>query len=106
MKRIVAVFCLVLALAVPVIISGCASSSTSESTGEFVDDAVITTKVKAQLAGDKLISLFEIAVETYKGTVQLSGFVNTQEQKDEAEKVTKQVPGVKEIKNSLIIKPK
>lgn len=106
MKRLAAILCLVLALVAPAILIGCASTPTSESTGEYVDDAVITTKVKAQLAGDKLVSLLEIAVETYKGTVQLSGFVNTQEQKDEAEKVAREVKGVKDVKNSLIIKAK
>ena len=57
----------------------CASTRTHESTGEYVDDSTITTKVKALLAEDNFLKSFQIGVETYKGTVQLSGFVNTQD---------------------------
>ncbi|TAL18651.1 BON domain-containing protein [bacterium] len=95
------VFCFVF----PLFIAGCASTQTQESTGEFVDDSVITAKIKAEIAGDKLISLYQISVETYKGVVQLSGFVNTQEQVDEAIGIAEKVPGVKKVKNSLLIKP-
>lgn len=106
MKRFSALLCLVLCLALPLVLTACASSSTSESTGQFVDDSVITTKVKAQLAGDKITSLLVITVETYKGVVQLSGFVDNGEQKDEAGMVAKNVNGVVEVKNNLIIKGK
>ncbi|MFZ0611324.1 MAG: BON domain-containing protein, partial [Desulfobacterales bacterium] len=57
---------------------GCASTSKQEGTGEYVDDSVITTKVKSLLAADDFLKSFEISVETYKGTVQLSGFVGSQ----------------------------
>lgn len=84
--------------------AGCATSPTSASTGEYVDDSVITAKVKAELASDKAVSVFKIGVETYKGVVQLSGFVNTRLEADEAAAIAKKVAGVREVKNSLVVK--
>ena len=66
--------------------AACASTSKQESTGEYVDDSVITTKVKALLAEDDFLKSFQISVETYKGTVQLSGFVDSQKAIDKAVK--------------------
>ena len=77
---------------------------TRESAGELIDDSVITTKVKALLAKDDLLKSFQISVETYQGTVQLSGFVNSQKAVDKAGSITKSVKGVKSIKNDLIVK--
>ena len=82
----------------------CASTSKQESTGEYVDDSVITTKVKALLAADDFLKSFQIGVETYKGTVQLSGFVNSQKAVDKAIEITRSVKGVKSVKNDLIVK--
>ncbi len=82
----------------------CASTSKQESTGEYVDDSVITTKVKALLAADDLLKSFQIGVETYKGIVQLSGFVNSQQAVDKAGEITRSVKGVKSVKNNLIVK--
>jgi osmotically-inducible protein OsmY len=82
----------------------CASTSTRESTGEYVDDSVITTKVKALLAEDDFLKSFQIGVETYKGTVQLSGFVNSQNAVNKAVEITRSVKGVRSVKNNLIIK--
>ncbi|OGP66631.1 MAG: transporter [Deltaproteobacteria bacterium RBG_19FT_COMBO_43_11] len=84
--------------------AACASTSTRESTGEYVDDSVITTKVKSLLAADDFLKSFQISVETYKGTVQLSGFVNSQKAVDKAEEITKSVKWVKSVKNNLIVK--
>ncbi|MEN6468789.1 MAG: BON domain-containing protein [Smithella sp.] len=84
--------------------AACASTSTRESTGEYVDDSVITTKVKSMLAADDFLKSFEISVETYQGTVQLSGFVNSQKAVDKANEIAKSVKGVKSIKNDLILK--
>ena len=75
-----------------------------ESTGEYVDDSVITTKVKSLLAADDFLKSFQIGVETYKGTVQLSGFVNSQNAVDKAVQITRSVKGVKSVKNNLIVK--
>jgi osmotically-inducible protein OsmY len=82
----------------------CASTSKQESTGEYVDDSVITTKVKSLLAADDFLKSFEISVETYKGTVQLSGFVSSQQAVDKAGQITRGVKGVKSVKNDLIVK--
>ena len=82
----------------------CASTSKQSSTGEYVDDSVITTKVKSLLAADDFLKSFEISVETYKGTVQLSGFVSSQQAVDKAVQITRSVKGVKSVKNDLIVK--
>ncbi len=82
----------------------CASSAKRESTGEYVDDSVITTKVKALLAEDSFLKSFQIGVETYKGTVQLSGFVDSQSTINKATEITKSVKGVKSVKNNLLVK--
>jgi osmotically-inducible protein OsmY len=84
--------------------AACESTRTQESAGEYVDDSVITTKVKSLLAADDLLKSFQIGVETYKGAVQLSGFVNTQEAVNKAIEITKTVKGVTSIKNDLVVK--
>ena len=82
----------------------CASTSKQEGTGEYVDDSVITTKVKSQLAGDDFLKSFEITVETYKGIVQLSGFVDSQNAVDRAGQIARGVQGVSSVKNNLNVK--
>jgi osmotically-inducible protein OsmY len=82
----------------------CASTAKQESTGEYVDDSVITTKVKSLLAGDDFLKSFQIGVETFKGTVQLSGFVNSRDAVNKAVEITRSVKGVRDIKNNLIVK--
>jgi osmotically-inducible protein OsmY len=72
----------------------CASTRTHESTGEYVDDSVITTKVKTLLANDAFFKSFQISVETYKGIVQLSGFVNSQQAVDKAAQIARSVQAV------------
>ena len=86
------------------VFAACASTRTQESAGEYVDDSVITTKVKSLLAGDDFLKSFQIGVETYKGVVQLSGFVNSQAAADKAVEIAKSVQGVKSVKNDLIVK--
>jgi osmotically-inducible protein OsmY len=83
---------------------GCAATPTSDSTGQYVDDTTITTKVKSALLGDDAVKSFEIKVETVKGVVQLSGFVDTSDQKSVAGKDASAVPGVKHVQNNLIVK--
>ena len=85
-------------------LAACASTRTQESTGEYVDDSVITTKVKSLLAADDFLKSFQIGVESFKGVVQLSGFVNTQKAVDKAIEITRSVKGVKSVKNDLIVK--
>ena len=82
----------------------CASTAKQSSTGEYVDDTVITTKVKALLAEDDFLKSFQISVETYKGIVQLSGFVNAQKAVDKASEIARSVEGVESVKNDLIVK--
>jgi osmotically-inducible protein OsmY len=84
--------------------AACSSTRTHESTGEYADDSVITTKVKALLAEDDFLKSFQISVETYKGMVQLSGFVNSQQAVDKAGQIARSVKGVKSVKNNLIVK--
>ena len=82
----------------------CASTRTHESTGEYIDDSVITTKVKTLLASDDFFKSFQIGVETYKGIVQLSGFVNSQQAVDKAGQIARSVQGVNSVKNNLLVK--
>jgi osmotically-inducible protein OsmY len=82
----------------------CASTPERESTGEYVDDSVITTKVKSMLAADDFLKSFKISVETYKGTVQLSGFVGSQKAVDKAGEIARSVKGVTSVKNDLVVK--
>ena len=82
----------------------CASTPKQESTGEYVDDSVITTKVKSLLAADDFLKSFQISVETFKGTVQLSGFVGSQQAVDKAGEIARSVKGVTSVKNDLIVK--
>ena len=83
---------------------GCASTATKEGTGEYVDDSVITTKVKTAIFNDATLKVNEINVETFKGVVQLSGFVRSQEDIDKAVKVAREVAGVKSVKNDMRLK--
>lgn len=83
---------------------GCASTAKQEGTGEYVDDTVITTKVKAAIFKDATLKSAEINVETFKGTVQLSGFVNSREDVNKAVSVARNVSGVKSVKNDMRVK--
>ena len=82
----------------------CASTSKQSSTGEYIDDSVITTKVKSLLAADAFLKSFQISVETFKGIVQLSGFVDSQQSVNKAEEIARGVKGVTSVKNDLIVK--
>lgn len=83
---------------------GCASTAKHEGTGEYVDDAVITTKVKAAIFDDPAVKSGEVNVETFKGVVQLSGFVGSQAAMNRAVEVTRKVNGVKSVKNDMRLK--
>jgi osmotically-inducible protein OsmY len=82
----------------------CGSTSKQGSAGEYIDDSVITTKVKSLLAADDFLKSFQISVETFKGTVQLSGFVASQEAVKKAGEIARSVKGVQAVKNDLILK--
>lgn len=85
-------------------IVGCASTSKREGTGEYIDDSVITTRVKAAILGDDKLKVAEINVETFKGVVQLSGFVSSVAAEEQAIKVARSVGGVKSVKNDMRVK--
>jgi hyperosmotically inducible protein len=83
---------------------GCGSTATKEGTGEYVDDSVITTKVKAAILNDSTLKVNEINVETFKGVVQLSGFVRSRADIDQAVKGARGIAGVKSVKNDMRVK--
>lgn len=83
---------------------GCASTSKHESTGQYVDDSVITTKVKAAILDEPSLKIAEINVETFKGVVQLSGFVTSQANMIKAVELTRGVNGVKSVKDDMRLK--
>ena len=99
-QRLVAI----LAAFMVVVLVGCAPTGTSRGTGEYVDDAVITSKVKAAFAADPTVKATEVQVETFKGTVQLSGFVESRESAQKAVQIARQVKGVTEVRNNTIVK--
>ena len=92
--------CLVLLLS----FTGCASTRTSEGTGGYVDDSAITTKVKSAILMDSSLKVMQINVETFKGEVQLSGFVDSRQSAAKAAEVARGVKGVVSVKNDLIVK--
>jgi osmotically-inducible protein OsmY len=100
--KLITVFLVSLSLT-PAIV-GCAGGKTYESTGEHFDDTVITTKVKASIMGDSKLKVLQIGVETFRGVVQLSGFVNSNEAATRAVDLARRVKGVKQVNNSLIVK--
>ncbi len=85
-------------------VAGCASSPKQESVGEYVDDTVITTAVKARIFNDPTLKVAEINVETFKGTVQLSGFVRSQENMATAVALARGVRGVQAVRNDMRLK--
>jgi len=84
--------------------TGCAATATKESTGEYVDDATITAKVKAAFVKDEVVKAFDVSVETFKGNVQLSGFVDTAEEKARAVQIARGIDGVRDVQNKITVK--
>jgi osmotically-inducible protein OsmY len=82
-------------------ILGCAETPTQEGTGQYVDDTVITTRVKAAILAEPALKSAEINVETYKGVVQLSGFVRSKKSMDKAVQLAQAVPGVTSVKSDM-----
>ena len=85
-------------------VAGCASTPTKEGTGEYVDDALVTTKVKASIINEPTLKATEINVETYKGDVQLSGFVAEPGDAQRAVEIARGVKGVTSVKNDIRVK--
>jgi osmotically-inducible protein OsmY len=82
----------------------CAPTAKREGTGEYIDDAVITTKVKAALAADPMVKATEVKVTTYKGIVELSGFVDSPQSVQRAVEIARHVEGVREVRNALVVR--
>ena len=101
MNKIISCFAIFLMIAG---IAACASQDQRRATGEYIDDASITTRVKAAMAADDLVSTFDISVETFRGTVQLSGFVNSENAIRRAGDIARDIDGVQEVKNNLMIR--
>jgi osmotically-inducible protein OsmY len=97
-------FAAVLSAFLLVSLVGCASTSKQEGTGEYIDDAVITTKVKTAIFNEPTLKSAEINVETFKGVVQLGGFVNSQADINKAVELTRGVTGVVGVKNDMRLK--
>jgi hyperosmotically inducible protein len=84
--------------------AGCAPTPKQQGTGEYIDDSVITTKVKAAILEDPLTKVLEVKVKTFKGDVQLSGFVSSRAEADRAVELARGVAGVKSVKDDMVIK--
>ena len=87
-----------------VALGACGTTPGRESTGQYVDDATITTKVKSEFVADKTVDATNIKVETYKGTVQLSGFAKSQAEINRAVQIARNVSGVQSVKNDVLLK--
>lgn len=90
---------------ITIIGSGCAVGRGQQTAGAYVDDAAITTAVKAKFAEDKTVSATSISVETLNGTVQLSGFAKSGAEKTQAENIARGVKNVKSVRNDIVIRP-
>lgn len=101
LKKFLSALFLVVTLASVV---GCAATSKQEGIGEYIDDSAITTKVKAAIFNEPTLKSAEINVETFKGVVQLSGFVSSQAAESKAVEVARSVGGVKSVKNDMRLK--
>ena len=86
------------------LIAGCSSTPSQQSTGEAIDDGVVTARVKAKLIEDPVTKAHQINVDTFKGTVQLSGFVETEQARSRALQIAREVNGVKQVKDALQIR--
>ena len=99
---------LILAVAIALgslVSTGCSVASGQSSVGQYVDDATITTRVKARFADDEQVSAMRINVETLRGVVQLSGFAATQVEKDKASAIARSVPDVRSVQNDIVVRP-
>jgi osmotically-inducible protein OsmY len=85
--------------------TGCSVAREQQTVGSYVDDAGITTAVKAKMAEDKSVSATAISVETLNGTVQLSGFAKSQAEKNQAENIARTTKHVREVRNSIVVRP-
>jgi len=104
MVKLYRILQLLLCIGLLTVFMGCAATQKRESTGQYVDDSIITTKVKAAIYNEASLKTMQINVKTYQGVVQLSGFVDSAQSASKAGEVAGHVEGVKEVKNDLIVK--
>lgn len=104
MQAVRRIFQILLSAVLLSVVLGCAGNAKKESTGEYIDDTMITSKVKSAFIKDKSLNASEINVETFKGTVQLSGFVADSGDVYHAGNVAKDIEGVKMVKNDIRVK--
>jgi osmotically-inducible protein OsmY len=104
MSKLILMTRFLMSLILVISVAGCAGGKKYESTGEYLDDSAITTKVKTSILTDSKLKVSQINVKTFKGTVQLSGFVDSSEMATRAVEVARTVKGVKMVNNSLIVK--
>lgn len=104
MSRTLRGFTLFLSALLFVALAGCAGDAKQSSTGELVDDSVITTKVKAAFLAEEKLKVLQINVETFRGTVQLSGFVESRAMADRAVRVARNVSGVRAVRDDMRVR--
>jgi hyperosmotically inducible protein len=85
--------------------AGCSVMRGQQTAGSYVDDAGITTAIKAKFVEDKVVSAGTISVETLNGTVQLSGFANSAEEKSKAEQIARNTRNVRSVRNDIVVRP-
>lgn len=95
---------LIAGIAIALLLGACAGTAKQESTGEYIDDTVLTAKVKSALLNDPAVSGLAVNVESFKGLVQLSGFVKNSSERDKAVEVARKVGGVKQIRNDILLR--
>jgi len=108
MKKTIRLLCLMAGFSLPIAVfvtaTGCAGDRYHRSTGAYLDDKSISTKVKTEMLADPLVKGTQVKVKTFQGKVQLSGFVDTTGQKDRAAEIARRVKGVEWVKNDLVVK--
>lgn len=106
-KSVVLIMCLGFFVGLlSVTLTGCASTDTHQSTGEYIDDSAITTKVKAAFAKDPVVSAMRVHVTTIKGVVELTGSVSSETERNKADEIARGTAGVKSVTNKLVVKAK
>jgi hyperosmotically inducible periplasmic protein len=103
-SQLLRITALSVALGATIAATGCSATPTQASAGEVIDDTWITTKVKAAFVEDKTVSALNIKVETFRGTVQLSGFANSAAEVQRAGEIARGIQGVKDVKNDIRLK--
>lgn len=104
MKRTVKMLKLAVFIGLFAALSGCTATAMNESTGQYLDNTLITTKVKTAILKEESLKVLQINVETFKGVVQLSGFVNSAENSEKAETIARSIDNVVSVENNLIVK--